>query len=114
MSQQLRELIKNSMEHYRDFFRRFRLQEDQYPVADELVHISGQKMLDNPIFPVFLKERLEVKKDDPYSKVDFEHPLSRMKKEILEVLKSMLDVSKDFPRASKQKLLWRIDNDDPS
>lgn len=40
--------------------------------------------------------------------------MSRMKKEILEVLKQMLDISKDFPRASKQKLLWRIDAEDPT
>jgi hypothetical protein len=34
-------------------------------LAQLLVHLNGEKMRSNPIFPVFLKEKLEVKKDEP-------------------------------------------------
>ena len=112
MSNQARELATNSINEYVDFFRRFRKDDGNYPLPEEI--IKREYGPDDEFEKTFLTLKIEVQGTE----IGFQKQLKEVREDLVKVVTQMVKAIDNIPRADTQIAnsdkthLWEIRQDD--
>lgn len=98
MSNQARELATNSINEYVEFFRRFRKENNNYPLPEEIIRRDYSP--DEHFEKTFLTLKLEV--NTTTNTIGFQKSLNEVRDELIKVVTQMVKAIDNIPRADTQ------------